>query len=208
MQNRRLENSVRNLIALYTMVIAVALSLAVKTLIDIDRGLESVGMSSALLFIAFVLTLVPFYHGALRHLDDAYIENANQHIKPGALIIDVLLLLLHAIAFVVLSLLLNKPSHFVWILLVALAIDVLWGLFAHFGSSSSNGLAAESKWTIINFIFVGGVTWYLVDRDIYLSYAGDPTKLSVLIVIACAIRTLVDYVWCRAFYFPKQEMTT
>ncbi|MBK9067349.1 MAG: hypothetical protein IPL76_10780 [Gemmatimonadetes bacterium] len=52
-------------------------------------------------------TLFPFYHGALRHLDDAYLENENHHIKRGALIFDFLLLFLHAMCFVVLALLIQ-----------------------------------------------------------------------------------------------------
>lgn len=203
MQNKRRANSVRSLVNLYTVIIGVALSLAVVTLVDPATGLASVTLTSFLLFIAFIGTLFPFYHGALRHLDDAYIENDNQHIKDGALVVDFFLLFFHALGFVVLSLLLKKPGHFAWVLVALLAIDVIWGVFAHFASSSKHGLTAESKWTIINFVFVGAAVWYLVAYDIYLMELPDPVKLAIPIVFACSIRTLADYVWCRTFYFPK-----
>jgi len=184
-------------------IIGVALSLAVVTLVDSVKGLESVTLNSLLLFIAFIATLFPFYHGALRHLDDAYIENENQHIKDGALVVDFLLLFFHALGFVVLSLLLKKPGHFAWVLVALLAIDVIWGVFAHFASSSMHGLSAESKWTIINFVFVGAAVWYLVVHDVYLMELPDPVKMSIPIAFACLVRSLADYVWCKAFYFPK-----
>jgi hypothetical protein len=203
MQNKRRENSVRSLVNLYTVVIGVALSLAVVGLIDPQRGLQSVTLSSTSLFIAFIATLFPFYHGALRHLDDAYVENVNDHIKDGALVVDFVLLFFHALAFVVLSLLLKKPGHFAWVLVILLSIDVAWGVFAHFASSSKGTLTAEWKWTIINFVFVAGAVSYLVTNDLLLGELSDPIKLSIPIMFACAVRTLADYGWCRAFYFPK-----
>ena len=203
MNNKKLENSVRSLINLYTVVIGAALSLAVARAIDVKAGLASLSMVSVLLFLCFVVTLFPFFHGALRHLDDAYVENVNSHIKTGALIIDFALLFLHALAFVVLSQLLQHPSHFAWFLIAVLTIDVIWGIFAHFGSSSIGSLSSASRWTIINIAFIAAVCLYLVINDIYLEYSLEPLKLAVLLAIACILRSTIDYVWCREFYFPK-----
>jgi hypothetical protein len=203
MKNKKMENSVKSLVNLYTVVIGVALSAAVVGVIDVSAGLESATLVSSLLFIAFVATLFPFFHGALRHLDDAYIENDNEHIKEGALVIDFVLLFLHALAFVVLSLLIKKPAHFAWVLAALLTIDVVWGVFAHFASSTKGSLTAESKWTIINFIFVGFVVSFLVIRGISLNELPEPIKLAIPLAFICTLRTLVDYIWCKDFYFPK-----
>lgn len=203
MAERKRENAVKNLVNLYTVVIGVALSLAVTEVLQGGRGLEGITLSDALLFVAFIGTLVPFYHGALRHLDDAYVENQNDHIKDGALVIDFVLLFLHAVAFMLLALLIRKPSHFAWVLIVILSIDVLWGVFAHFASSSRGEFSAESKWTVINFFFVGVSTWYLIGNDIYLSTAVEPIKLAIPIWFVCILRSMVDYIWCRKFYFPR-----
>lgn len=203
MKNKKKENSVRSLINLYTVVMGVALSLAITKLIDPQTGLQAVTASSVLLFFAFIVTLFPFYHGALRHLDDAYIENNNSHIKDSALVLDFLLLLLHGIAFVVLSILLAVPNHFAWALVGLLSIDVIWGVFVHYGSSSRDRHAAEWKWTIINACFVGLSLWYLIANGIYFETVANPLTLSLPIAIACTFRTLVDYAWGKEFYFPK-----
>lgn len=203
MKNKKKENSVRSLINLYTVVMGVALSLATTKLIDAQSGLQAVTASSGLLFVAFIATLLPFYHGALRHLDDAYIENNNTHIKDGALVLDFLLLLLHGIAFVVLSILIAVPNHFAWALVGLLTIDVVWGVFVHFASSSRDNQAAEWKWTIINFVFVALSLWYLIANTIYFESMVAPLNLSIPISIACVLRTLVDYLWAKEFYFPK-----
>jgi len=203
MKNRKKENSVRSLINLYTVVMGVALSLAITKLIDAQTGFSTVTVSSGLLFVAFIATLFPFYHGALRHLDDAYIENSNPHIKDGALVVDFLLLLLHGIGFVVLSILITVPNHFAWALVVLLSIDVVWGVFVHFGSSSRDEQIAEWKWTIINFIFVVLSIWYLIANGIYMATMQEPLKLAIPIAIACTVRTLADYLWSKDFYFPR-----
>ena len=200
--NKPKENSVRSLMNLYTVVIGVALSRAVIGVID-ERGLQSVTLETTLLFVAFVATLFPFFHGAMRHLDDAYVENKNPHIKDGALVVDFLLLFFHALAFVVLSLLLHKPGHFAWVLVVLLSIDVIWGVFVIFGSSSNRRLTAEAKWTAINVVFVGCAVTYLVANDVGVNELQAPLKLAIPIAFACILRSIFDYAWCKDFYFPK-----
>jgi hypothetical protein len=203
MNDKRMENSIRSLVNLYTVVIGAALTVGVAGTIDVNKGLESISRVAILLFVAFVATLLPFFHGALRHLDDAYIENESHHIKAGALIIDFALLFMHALAFVILSQLLKKPADFAWLLIVVLSIDVVWGLFAYFAASSTTKLSAESRWAIINFFFIVFVLLYLLNQKIYVGWGGDSTTLAALIAIACAARSVFDYLWCRDFYFPK-----
>lgn len=198
----RKQNSVRSLANLYTVVIGVALSSAVVNLIDAPDGLRSITWVNGLLFLSFISTLIPFYHGALRHLDDAYIENTG-NIKDGALILDFLLLFLHGIAFVILSLLLSNPSHFAWMITAVLVIDVGWAVFAHFGSSRDGG--EEWKWLLINlFISIPlGTSLYIF--NVTLEPYEDPRKLALAIVSVCVVRTLLDYIFCWRFYFPEEE---
>jgi hypothetical protein len=203
MKNKKRENSVKSLVNLYTVVIGVALTYSVTGLFDVNTGLGSISATSILLFISFIATLFPFFHGALRHLDDAYIENNNTHIKDGALIIDFVLLFIHALSFVILSLLIKLPGHFAWVLVLTLTIDVLWGIFATFGSSSKGVLTAETKWTIINFVFVGVSIWYLIYNKIFLAELASPINLAIPIAFFCVLRSLVDYIWCKDFYFPN-----
>lgn len=195
-------NAVRNLVSLYTVVIGVALSLAVVTVIDPNAGLSSVDSSSLLLFAAFVETLLPFYHGALRHLDDAYIENPKDAIGDSVLIVDFVLLFFHALAFVVLALLVRQPAQFAWVLISVLVIDVVWALITYAASSAANR-GAEGRWGLINLTFVAIWASYLVANGIWFESQVIDNSLSVLLAISCLLRTVMDYVWCRDFYFPR-----
>lgn len=183
----------------------VALSSAVINYIDPKIGMDSVNFASTCLFLAFIFTLFPFYHGALRHLDDAYIENDSDHIKDGALIFDFFLLFIHGIVFIALSLLLSKPAQFTWILLFVLSIDVVWAIFAHFGSSSHEG-KAEWKWGVINAIAAAIIFITIKYFDIgYMEIADAKFSeaISLTIAIAACFRTLADYIFCYKFYFPS-----
>lgn len=202
MQLQSRENSIKSLINLYTVVIGVALSRAVAEVVDSNSGLQSVTLPTILLFIAFVATLIPFVHGAIRHLYDAYLESDSSHIKDGALVFDFILLFVHALAFAVLSLLLKKPSHFAWFLTVLLSIDVVWGIFVSIGASSKSNHGAEKKWAIINFVFVGCSISFLVLKDIGL-VDGENLKIAVPISFACILRSVADYLSCKSFYFPR-----
>jgi len=203
MRNKKLENSVRALGNLYTVVIAAALTAAVVVALDVNQGLQSLQLHTSFLFVAYVATLLPFFHGALRHLDDVYIENDNPQIKTGAFIIDFTLLFLHALAFLILSQLLKKPADFAWTLLLLLAVDVVWGIFTYFGSSSPGSLSAESRWTIINFIFIAVIGLGLYENDVWIGWQGVQGKLAAIVMVACLLRSLADYFWCREVYFPK-----
>jgi hypothetical protein len=106
---------------------------------------------------------------------------------------------------VLLSSLLTKPGHFIWVLVFVLFIDFVWGLFAHFGPSSRTKNSAEGKWALINFAFITLAVGYLINQDIYLEEIKDPIKLSFPIATACMFRSIADYIWCWQFYFPKDE---
>lgn len=212
MQNQKLANSLKSLVNLYTVVIGAALSLAVVAVIDPTSGLASVTAPALLLFFAFLATLIPFFHGALRHLDDAYLENTGNHAKNGALIVDYALLFIHGLGFLVLALLLKNPAHFAWVLAAILMIDVIWGGFAFFVSASED--SAVPRWTLINLIFVAGLVVFLAYHRLWPTLSNeaapdrpwsDPVLIALVLFFACLIRTTIDYAWCRDFYFPNRK---
>jgi len=95
------ERSIDSIARIYAVVIGVALSASVKTLITEhssgDPDLSSriwIGMPA---FVAFVVTLVPFWHGMNRHLDRSYLEKKQGPAEQGSLLIDFLIFFLEAI---------------------------------------------------------------------------------------------------------------
>lgn len=81
------ERPVRHLQGLYTVVVGLALAVAMTNLLDQEAAFP-VRLEVLPYLLAYLVTLVPFYHGALQHLDIAYIEDPDTSTKPGALLAD------------------------------------------------------------------------------------------------------------------------
>src|ERR1700756_37412 len=86
-----IERSVDSVQKIYAVVIALAVSQAIQSLLkgsNAAADLNLAQMSSGLPgFIAFLVTLVPFWHGMNRHLDRCYLEKENAVVQ-GALLFD------------------------------------------------------------------------------------------------------------------------
>jgi fumarate reductase subunit D len=69
------ENSVKHLGDLYNVVIGIALSLAIVNMIDLPDKNIPFKTNYLYQFITFIIILIPFYHGSIRHLYATYVEN-------------------------------------------------------------------------------------------------------------------------------------
>src|SRR6266852_3569807 len=90
--NEKMTRSVDTLKELYTVAVGVALVMSVETLAKETTGAPAFASDHFLLFLVFFVTLIPFYHGAFRHMDDVYIFAKEPHKSPGLLLVDYLLL--------------------------------------------------------------------------------------------------------------------
>lgn len=198
------KNSVRNLQNLYSIVVALGLSLSIYSLID--TSLEGVPFKLELLpfFASFLVTLIPFYHGALRHLDATYVEHDGIKVRKGALLADFALLFIESCILLGLAVLLPTPQFFAWGLVALLALDTIWGFLVRLVFSQDVKPKPELRWALINLItlLVLSVSYVIIDIFPPVSGVGEP-KLWVIILLVSVIRTIVDYVLCWDFYFPK-----
>lgn len=206
--NEARTNSVRNLEYLYTTVVAVALSLSIYNLIDTTRGSAPFKLELLPIFFALLVTLIPFYHGALRHLDITYIEEGGKHVRKGALLVDFSALFIESCLFVVLAAFVPRPIYFAWGLVVLLAFDTVWGVTAYLGFSREGRLKPERTWALINFVAVIVISIYLVVLDFMpsaeIAYVSD-LKLSVGLLGFSLVRTVIDYIFCWNTYYPSAE---
>lgn len=203
--NESKTNSVRNLEHLYTTVVALALSLAIYNLIDTTRATVPLKLELLPFFAAFLITLIPFYHGALRHLDITYIEKGGKQVRKGALLIDFSALFIESCIFIVLAVLLLKPLFFVWGLVALLVFDIIWAFIAYLGFSQDVQPKAELRWVLINLIAVVILSVYLIIFNFVprATYVSD-LKLSAGILGFSFLRTIIDYAWCWNVYYPSK----
>ena len=91
-RKKAIERSVDSVARIYAIVIGLALSESIKTLIVKDPGgnidlTAQTLWSGAPAFLAFVFTVVPFWHGMNRHLDRCYLQKPDEKVVHGALLL-------------------------------------------------------------------------------------------------------------------------
>jgi hypothetical protein len=197
-------SSVRHLQTLYTVVVGVALTVALEDVSAQAPGktwlLSSV--DAVLLLVAFVATLLPFYHGALRHLDVTWIEKKGRDVKSGALLADFVILFVEGCLFLLIARQLSSPFHFGIALTALLSIDVIWGVTAHFAFTQPGADKAEWKWVQHNFVAIIVLVALLLSPASWAPKPSQATWMAVALLGVALLRTVVDYARSWDFYYP------
>jgi hypothetical protein len=194
------ERSVDSLENIYAVVIALAIAQAVQSLLRdpirgtlLDRGEIFTALPA---FIAFLVTLVPFWHGMNRHLDRCYLEKKSAVVQ-GAILFDFTTFILEASLLFATAWSLRSGINSFIALGGLLLIDMIWGFISHlihFPGRKSHVV----RWSAINVVAI--VVAFLI-----VTHAFQP-KTVVLMVIAI-VRSIVDYRLCWGFYFPDPVET-
>ena len=193
----KLQESVKTLKQLYGVVMGLGLTTALRHLVKVDEhaGTTAVLDTAAIPWVIVIcVTLLPFYHGATRHMDDAYVLSPTR-IRAGAVLLDYSLLFLGAASFFWLSLVVGNHSLFCWGYIATLAIDIVWALSAIFLVAAGQYAV---RWLAIN-AFV--VVFILLVKYTPLLDSAPPEWL---VLVAC-LRTVIDYWMCWPTYFPPPE---
>lgn len=200
--NRMREGTVKNLQELYTVAVGVALVVAIEQLVRLPEGQQAfVRMDALPAFGAFLSTLVPFYHGALRHLDQRYIEERGGSVRDGALLADFLLLFLEACMLLGIARVLADIHAVAWGLAILLVFDALWGggiylLFAR----------GPKQWDELEWVRINLVAGPLLGAGLFglrFLSAGAATKtLMIALPASMILRSFLDYRRSWLFYFP------
>jgi hypothetical protein len=188
----RIEESVRTMKGLHSVVSGIAITAGIRTMIEAPpKGVAPIDYAW---LVALVVTIIPFNHGALRHMDDVYIypTPGDPQPKKGALLIDFSLLFFEACILFYLSQIFLSFQSFVPAYVVLLGFDIFWALAVFFLTTNRHAL----KWLAINFGFGMVVLLFFVTTAL------DATNKSRFILLFVILRTLVDYIVNWPFYFP------
>jgi hypothetical protein len=196
--NKVIERSVDSIQKIYAVVIALAISQAIQSLLkDPSSGTTlTLGRLTAGLpaFVAFLVTLVPFWHGMNRHLDRCYLEKTNAVVQ-GALLLDFVIFFVEAVFLFAAGWSLTSGINTFYCLGLLLSIDMLWAFVSHqihFPGKKSHA----RRWSTINLISIG--------IAILIIKFPFQSKSFVLMALAVA-RSITDYGLCWDFYFPSPD---
>jgi hypothetical protein len=201
----RVERSIDNLQRLYTIVVGLALTEAVtRYVLGPVSGVASRLPTSLYnpeylpAMIAFLVTLVPFYHGAIRYLDETYVTGRGTP-KTFALLIDFWVLFIEALIFFWMALAINNWRVFFGVFMLLLVLDIAWIAVVYFYSETFTDIW---HWGVINF-----ATFIVTGVVLKTPLLDDADKLPGLAVVA-VLRSFLDYLWNWRFFHPGPEAPT
>ncbi len=191
-RDEKMTRSVDTLKELYTVAVGVALVMGVERLATESVGSSVFTSERFLLFLVLFVTLIPFYHGAFRHMDEVYIFAEPPDKRPGAgvLLADYLLLMCEAGLLVWLAIRISDPVTFRNGFLLLLSVDVTWAIVTWRFTSEKKGAL---KWGLLNLGVIGllGLSFL----------CPSPISARYLLLIA-VFRSVLDYWLSHKLYFP------
>jgi len=199
--SKAIERSVDGVARIYAIVVGLALAESIKTFIARDPFSGNPDLSAAKLLsatpalIAFVVTLVPFWHGMNRHLDRCYLERPGA-IKYRALLFDFSVFFLEAGLLFLAGWSLRFYLVTFYSIGSVLLLDTIWGFISH-GIHFDGKKSHAKTWAIINLI--AGVFSLIV---VFVSPVNAAAWLLMFIAIG---RTIADYKCGWEFYFPESS---
>jgi hypothetical protein len=186
-----IEKSIDSLQRLHALISALAIGDAVRRLILSPGNMDaSFNIDAVPQFIALVCTIVPFYHGMHRHLEDTYLFAKDVQHPKGVLLIDFVVFLVEGCTFFALATLFKSPA-FYWVLAALLIFDASWG-----GATALINPATKFRWCLINFFTAAAI---LVVLSLNVFKPGHDVWIVTMIAV---IRTIFDYTTHWRFYFP------
>jgi hypothetical protein len=191
------ERSVDNVQKIYAVIIALAIAQAIQNLlkspgsttVDLSLRQVSAGLPA---FIAFLVTLVPFWQGMNRHLDRCYLEKT-AGVRQRVLLLDFAVFFVEAIFLFAAGWSIKSDIKTFYWLGGLLGVDTVWSVashYIHFPGTKSHSV----KWAAINVCAIV-IAIFVVEYPFQ-------HKEFVLMVIAVG-RSIADYVLCGDFYFPS-----
>ena len=208
----QLRRSINALERVHAVLIGFAMTASVR--IALESWLRPAGAGGALtppdwptllLFAAFFFTVIPFFHGAVRHLDAVYLY-ARSPIQFH-LLADFVLLFVEALVFVTMAESVDTPPQFIYTVWALLAIDTLWGFatiaMSHFGHSGD----ADQKPASLSHVWKW-IRWNATSAAAMLLLALiRPRNVEAWLCAGAFLRSATDYYFNRAAYFGSLEAT-
>jgi hypothetical protein len=206
-----IESTTSSLKGIIVIVAGLAITNSIITVLS-KNGLHTISnldFNSILLFSIFLINVIRFHHGNVRHLDTTYKEElgkANITHKPvgssGKTALDFFVIFIQSILFAWMSFLLKEPTEFFGLFTLVLLIDILWYLTVHGMAKDKESFQHQKRWTINNVLslLLLFVIFLIADKIgiVWFTYASG---------IVAGGNAFVDFWISWSFYFPTLKFT-
>ncbi len=203
--------SVENLQRLYVIVISLSIVYGLKCLFEEiigERGLVNFVeyRDQLFMFVSFIFTAVPFFHGSMRYLDQTYIIDTVKT-KRCALMIDFIALFVQGLMLFALSTMIGQMKVFYNALIVLLVFDIIWVGSTNLTNNKQRVDEEKGKqktkhsfkkWAVLN-----AITIWAILISVWSTLWSTDTIKSTMLVLIVVYRTILDYLLVWDWYYPE-----
>jgi len=185
---------------LYSLIIAFSLTTIITVLLTDGlytiRSPLQIPIYMLLIFFSFLVTLIPFYHGAVIFLVKSY-DTEQKNLKKGEFLFDFCFLLIESLVFFAMALSSSYVIGFIQWLIILFGIDIMWAFICYIKASDKKH-APPKYWGILNFITLIILLLYLL-FSVYENLS--QTNALCLLFLILFVRSIVDYRYSYDYYF-------
>lgn len=192
----------------YGLIVAIAFTGGVKKFIDSFQmsGWDANQISETLLFMAFVATIVPFYHGMERHLFETHVArndiNWGKNGRPSNILLDIFTFMIEGALLFSIGQNIDAPKTFLWLWSLLLVVDIIWSLIVWNYQKGTRPIWARNN---LIWLIVAWIAWSLTPPVFsFLSWNDPwvPVVQTLVVAVSETLRSVFDYKAHWHFYFP------
>lgn len=192
-----IRSTVDTLQRIYVIVIALALTEALKHFVTDDEGagFRKIKWGQAWALSSLLLLIVPFLHGMGGYLFNAYLTPGTRPANYGGyLLLDFGVFIFDGCLFLLMArgMSLRDRTFFYLVVVALLTVDTLWGLFVWWKRGIAN----------LGWMCTNGTVIFLLGGFIFLTRKRIGWVWSAFAMLFILIRTFVDYRSSWRVYFP------
>jgi hypothetical protein len=166
-------------------------------------------LTQALLFIAFVSTIVPFYHGMERHLFETHVArndiNWGHDGRPSNILMDIFAFMFMGALLLSMGRRIDAPTIFFQTWPALLALDIVWSLLVWQYQKGAKPIWAWNnlRWLVFAWILWYGTPWLFGRLAWQVSWM--PVVQTGAVAVIEILRSIFDYKIHWHFYFPGER---
>jgi hypothetical protein len=210
--------SIDNLQRLYTVVVSLALTESLKKIMATGVIMQTpagvimqipsavsiqMPVGKVLMFLSLLFTTIPFYHGANRYLDMAYVTGERET-NSRALMVDFVMLFVQGLSLFIAAMLIGNEEYFYTTLSGILILDVIWvGITKLSELNPSKDKSHYIEWATINCVAA-----VLILASVWSKMWKTEFAMQIALTATCLLRSIVDYIRAWPFYYPPDPAAT
>lgn len=198
------KRSVDNLQRVFTVVISLSMTEALRQVVnDATPSILSLSLSEVCAFVSLIFTIIPFYHGANRYMDETYILGGRKT-KSQALMLDFVAIFIEGLIFFILALQIQNEKFFYTLLAALLLYDAIWVGLTRLTSLPENSKQPPYfQWAFVNLIIAALLLVSHWSNLLNWDFWQSAVVTSVASVLLAIVRTVYDYGSVWDFYLPQ-----